>query len=149
MKRLAVPAGLSVAVPAAVPGAVTAALIALVTAATLLLPRSAAGQPTGILLEPGGAVANQPTKVVIDFAAAQRWCGLRVDFGDGDISDLLVEDFPLTIVRRYAAPGRYLVRAEGRVLLRGIASSPPCAGARRSHGQGQGQGRRPARRKAR
>jgi hypothetical protein len=102
------------------------------TTAALLLPMRSAAQPTGILLEPGGAVVNRPTKVVIDFAAAERWCGLRVDFGDGDVSDLLVEQFPLTIVRRYTAAGRYMVRAEGRALLRGAAFSPPCTGARRS-----------------
>jgi hypothetical protein len=107
-------------------------LMAAGAAAALLLPMRSLAQPTGILLEPGGAVVNRPTKVVIDFAAADRWCGLRVDFGDGDVSDLLVEQFPLTIVRRYTAPGRYMVRAEGRLLMRGMASSPPCTGARRS-----------------
>lgn len=105
----------------------------LVIAAALMLPLCAVAQgPTGILLEPGGAVVNEPVKVVIDFAAAQRWCGLRVDFGDGDVSDVLVQDFPLTIIRRYAAPGRYVVRAEGRLLLRGMASSPACTGAKRN-----------------
>ena len=88
--------------------------------------------PTGIVLERASALVNEPVKVVINFAAADPWCGLRLDFGDGDVRDVVVEEFPLTVTKKYSSAGRYVLRAEGRALPRGLRSAAGCTGAARS-----------------
>lgn len=56
------------------------------------------------------------------------WCGLRVDFGDGETRDIRVEENPSPLTKAYAAPGKYTVRATGKGLVRGLKSALPCLG---------------------
>lgn len=88
--------------------------------------------PYGLSVDRDNVRIRQPVEVVVNFGAASRWCGLRVDLGDGDVRDILVDDFPLVLRKQYAAAGRYVVRAEGRFVLRGIQSAPGCVGAARA-----------------
>jgi hypothetical protein len=88
--------------------------------------------PYGLSVDRDHVRIRQPVEVVVNFGAASRWCGLRVDLGDGDVRDILVDDFPLVLRKPYAAAGRYVVRAEGRFVLRGIQSAPGCVGAARA-----------------
>ena len=108
-------------------------LAILVLVLVLVVSRCVIAQgPTGIVLERASALVNEPVKVVIDFAAADPWCGLRLDFGDGDVRDVVVEEFPLTVTKKYSSAGRYVLRAEGRALPRGLRSAAGCTGARRA-----------------
>ncbi|MDP9932878.1 hypothetical protein [Variovorax paradoxus] len=88
--------------------------------------------PYGLSVDRDSAQPQQAIKVTVNFEAASRWCGLRVDLGDGDVRDLLVDNFPLTLSKPYDTPGRYVLRAEGRFVLRGLTSALGCAGKARA-----------------
>jgi hypothetical protein len=88
--------------------------------------------PYGLSVDRDHVRIAQPVEVVVNFGAASPWCGLRVELGDGDVREILVEDFPLRLTKQYAAAGRYVVRAEGRFVARGIQSAPGCVGAPRA-----------------
>jgi hypothetical protein len=88
--------------------------------------------PYGLSVDRDHVQIRQPVTVVVNFGAASPWCGLRVDLGDGDMREILVEDFPLMLTKQYAAAGRYVVRAQGRFVARGIQSAPGCVGAPRA-----------------
>lgn len=93
----------------------------------------AMAQPrTGVWLEHPTAAVNEPLRISVDFGAAEPWCGLHVDFGDGDVRDVVVERFPVAWTKRYARFGRYTVRVEGRTVLRGLQSASACTGAPRT-----------------
>ena len=106
----------------------TALLSCLALAATLATAQSR----TGVWLERPTAAVNEPLRISVDFGAAEPWCGLHVDFGDGDTRDLVVERFPVAWIKRYARFGRYTVRVEGRTVLRGLQSASACTGAPRT-----------------
>ena len=88
--------------------------------------------PYGLSVDSNPVRAEQPVQVAVNFGAASRWCGLRVDLGDGDLRDIVVEDFPMTLTKQYATAGRYVLRAQGRFVARGIGSAFACNGAPRA-----------------
>lgn len=102
--------------------------------AALMLPAGLHAQavPYGLSVDRDNVRVQQTVRVVVNFEAASRWCGLRVDMGDGDVRDILVEDFPLTLTKQYLAPGRYVLRAQGRFMPRGITSALGCDGSARA-----------------
>ena len=101
----------------------------LLLTAGLALPALLFAQaPSGVSLDRDRLLVGDTVTVVVNFEAATRWCGLRVDFGDGDIRDEKVEDFPVTLTKQYASAGRYVVRATGRAVPRGLLSVLPCTG---------------------
>ena len=101
--------------------------------AGLALPHLLFAQaPSGVSLDRDRPLVGETVTVVVNFEAATRWCGLRVDLGDGDVRDLRVEDFPLTLTKQYASTGRYVIRATGRALPRGLLSVLPCTGRART-----------------
>ena len=101
--------------------------------ASLALPHLLFAQaPSGVSLDRDRLLVGETVTVVVNFEAATRWCGLRVDLGDGDVRDVKVEDFPLTLTKQYASAGRYVVRAAGRALPRGLLSVLPCTGRART-----------------
>lgn len=88
--------------------------------------------PYGLSVDRDRIQTEQPVRVVVNFGAASRWCGLRVDFGDGDVRDIVVDDFPLILTKHYASAGRYVLRAQGRFVAQGISSALGCDGAPRA-----------------
>ena len=105
----------------------------LLQTAGLALPHLLFAQaPSGVSLDRDRLLVGETVTVVVNFEAATRWCGLRVDLGDGDVRDVKVEDFPLTLTKQYASPGRYVVRAAGRAVPRGLLSVLPCTGRART-----------------
>ena len=88
--------------------------------------------PYGLSVDSNPVQAEQPVQVAVNFGAASRWCGLRVDLGDGDVRDIVVEDFPMTLTKQYATAGRYVLRAQGRFVARGLGSAFACDGAPRT-----------------
>lgn len=106
-----------------------------IAAASIALPAlvgAQAGAPSGISVDRQPARAGEPLRVTVNFEAASSLCGLRVDFGDGDVRHVVAERFPLSFLKHYVSPGRYLIRAEGRGLLQGLQSAFGCAGAPRT-----------------
>ena len=87
--------------------------------------------PYGLSSRAEVVAAQEAVRVDVNFEAASRWCGLHVDFGDGDVRELVVEDFPLRLDKRYERAGRYAVTATGRFVPRGMTSALACAGSAR------------------
>ena len=105
----------------------------LLLTAGLALPHLLFAQaPSGVSLDRDRPLVGETVTVVVNFEAASRWCGLRVDLGDGDVRDVKVEDFPLTLTKQYASAGRYVIRAAGRAVPRGLLSVLPCSGRART-----------------
>ena len=105
----------------------------LLLTAGLALPHLLFAQaPSGVSLDRDRPLVGETVTVVVNFEAATRWCGLRVDLGDGDVRDVKVEDFPLTLTKQYASAGRYVIRAAGRAVPRGLLSVLPCTGRART-----------------
>ena len=105
----------------------------LLLTAALALPHLLFAQaPSGVSLDRDRLLVGATVTVVVNFEAATRWCGLRVDLGDGDVRDVKVEDFPLTLTKQYASAGRYVIRATGRAVPRGLLSVLPCTGRART-----------------
>lgn len=102
--------------------------------ALLFLPQLLfAQQLLEINLDRERAKVNEPIIVTLEFQAAERvWCGLRVNFGDGDERELGVSRNPLVLKKEYTSAGRYRVRAEGMLLLRGLKTAIPCFGSEQS-----------------
>ena len=105
----------------------------LLLTAGLALPHLLFAQaPSGVSLDRDRPLVGETVTVVVNFEAASRWCGLHVDLGDGDVRDVRVQDFPLTLTKQYASTGRYVIRAAGRALPRGLLSVLPCTGRART-----------------
>lgn len=61
------------------------------------------------------------------------WCGMTVDWGNGDKQDLRIGDdnfksSPIMLSHKYAAPGTYAISAQGRLLIRGLKTAAACGG---------------------
>ena len=88
--------------------------------------------PFGLSVDRNNVRVQQPVKVLFNYGSEGLWCGLRIDLGDGDVRDLLLDGLPLTLTKQYAAAGRYVLRAQGHFVARGIQSAPGCGVAARS-----------------
>lgn len=68
--------------------------------------------------EPARAAVGQPVKLTTQFVVANSInCKVRVHFGDGSITDFMVnqtKDVPLVLEHTYAKAGKYTARVEGR-----------------------------------
>lgn len=65
----------------------------------------------------------------------QPWCGLEINFGDGNnqvvrVGENGLKDIPVKLTHTYADPGEYFVLAEGKSIFRGLRSAGPCSGTR-------------------
>lgn len=77
---------------------------------------------------PPAVRAGQAAKITIRAGSnPPRWCGLQVDFGDGQTHSVRVGPdifFPVTLDVTYPRPGDYTIRASGTR----ITTRMPCAG---------------------
>ncbi len=70
--------------------------------------------------------------VMVEFKAEKSpWCGLNVNWGNGEEQDLRIGDddkkiSPLTLTRNFPSPGVYTVVAKGKYLQRGFKSANAC-----------------------
>jgi hypothetical protein len=72
---------------------------------------------------------HQEIMVRIDFEPAEKvWCGLRVNFGDGDGRDERAEQAPLNLKKSFTRPGVYTISVEGKTLVRGLKTAFACQG---------------------
>ena len=88
--------------------------------------------PFGLSVDRNHVRIQQPVKVLVNYGDEGLWCGLRIDLGDGDVRDLLLDGLPLTLTKQYAAAGRYVLRAQGHFVARGVKSALGCGVAARS-----------------
>jgi len=77
----------------------------------------------------GAAVAGQPTKLVIHSGAdPSKWCGLAMDFGDGEVRELRIkaapQGFPMAVEKTFSAAGSYNLKVVGKK----VTSHWPCVG---------------------
>jgi hypothetical protein len=67
---------------------------------------------------PAQVMVGQATPVTIESGnRAPRWCGLVIDFGDGDVKQFKIGSgsvFPVTASKTYQQPGNYTIKAFGR-----------------------------------
>ena len=107
-----------------------AIFVAVLVSLPALVPRAAlAQQLVGLTPEKERVTVNEPLKLVFDFKQRDLvWCGLNIDFGDGDVRLIRVEQNPLSLHKVYAAAGRYLVKAQGALMLHGLKTALPCEG---------------------
>jgi hypothetical protein len=70
--------------------------------------------------------------VLVEFKADKSpWCGLNINWGNGEEQDLRIGDddkktTPLTLTRTYPSPGVYTVVPKGKYLQRGLKSASAC-----------------------
>lgn len=101
--------------------------LALLLAALPVLAAAQGGgeSPMSAIKAPATAAPGQSVSMVIEAGpSSSRWCGLVVDFGDGEVREIKINPrrlFPLTVEKTYQQPGRYTVRASGKQLTSHIA----------------------------
>ena len=79
---------------------------------------------------------NTPISFQVDFNLANvpnPYCGVEISFGDGNSQTIRAglngaQDFPLRLTHSYAAPGKYVVKVEGKTAIRGFKSAAACQG---------------------
>ncbi|GEM_PF-4250701 len=104
--------------------------VGLLAALAWAAPAAAQAQtsPISAIEVPANALAGNAVAIVIRAGPnPSRWCGFRIDFGDGDGRDIKVDGdqpFPITLSRSYARPGQYTVDVVGKR----VTTHSPCDG---------------------
>ena len=59
-----------------------------------------------------------------------NWCGIRIEWGDGEGQDFRVESRIelIRLTKRYVRPGDYMISVKGKILQRGLKTAPACKG---------------------
>lgn len=88
---------------------------------------------SGFQLTPQQASVGQVVSVDVQFTPVSggTWCGLRLDFGDGEVREIRVDKNSINATKQYAQPGRYTLRVEGKNVIRGLKSAASCGGSPR------------------
>jgi len=105
------------------------AFVVLGLAASSLALAQQGGGIGGIKLDSAKAKVGQALSVTVNHdGEAPAFCGMALDFGDGEVRDLKVEThnggLPRTESKTYAKPGSYTVKAYGKK----VTSHLPCLG---------------------
>lgn len=74
-----------------------------------------------ITVSPATAKAGQEVRITVTAEGdGTQFCGLRIEFGDGENSDIKIssseKQFPVTVGKTYAKPGSYLIKARGKTV---------------------------------
>jgi len=74
-----------------------------------------------------------PVDVLLEFNVTQPWCGLDIQWGDGQEETVRVghekfNKFPLRLSHAYQAPGQFTLKIVGKQITRGLRSASPCLG---------------------
>jgi len=74
-----------------------------------------------VKVEPAVAKVGQEVQITVSAEGeGTRFCGLRIEFGDGSNSDIKIasseKQFPVTVGKTYSAPGSYTVKARGKTV---------------------------------
>lgn len=105
-----------------------AALLLLMTAAATAQSGSETTDMQSIDV-PRGVQAGQPVTLTIRSGAnPSQWCGVRVNFGDGETRDIKIDtnnkQFPLLLEKTYKTAGQFDIKAAGAR----VTTRPPCPG---------------------
>lgn len=78
----------------------------------------------------GGAV---DLSIVFQTTGGSAWCGMLVEWGDGDKQNVRVGDdnfktSPITLTHKYANAGTYNVSVKGNTMVRGLKTAQACGG---------------------
>lgn len=76
---------------------------------------------SSVTIDPATAKAGQEVKITVTAEGdGTQFCGLRIEFGDGENSDIKIasseKQFPVTVSKTYAKPGNYTVKARGKTV---------------------------------
>ena len=91
-------------------------------------------------VEPEKVVEGTETVFRVNFAKTVTntnfWCGLRIDFGNGESKDIRVgengdKDLNFTYKHSYSNAGTYNASVVGQYMSRGLRSAPACTGNKR------------------
>lgn len=105
----------------------------LATACLCLSQLAVAQELTRLTFSSTSAAIQESINLVIEFKNIERaWCGLLVNFGDGETREIRVEQVPVKLSKTYSVPGSYEVRVEGRFMLRGLKTAGACTGEART-----------------
>lgn len=88
---------------------------------TAAFAQATSGEINAVKIEPAAPQTNQVVKVTVTSdGELQPYCGLRIDFGDGEIREIKMGDndakFPITVDKTYTKPGTYIVRTRGTTI---------------------------------
>lgn len=83
----------------------------------------------GMTVDKEKVAIEEPFKLVVSFTdRGSVYCGLRVNFGDGEVREVRIDHTPFTLSKKYAAAGRYEIQADGKFLPRGLMTAIGCLG---------------------
>jgi hypothetical protein len=106
-------------------------LIALAFLLPLAVPHMLwAQQLVGFKAEKERVSIGEPVQLVLSLKQQRDlvWCGLHVDFGDGETRDVRVEQNPLTLTKQYHRAGYFMPKVEPKTLPRGLKTAWACDG---------------------
>lgn len=74
-----------------------------------------------------------PVTVSLEFNVPQPWCGLEINWGDGQVDTVRVghennNQFPLQLSHTYQSPGKFNLKIVGKDISRGLRSASACEG---------------------
>lgn len=109
--------------------------LVLVCSIFLVTANTYAQEISSISVENGGVSVGGTVLITVNLDTANvqnQYCGMEVDFGDGDTDKIRVgtgsNDIPLKINHKYSASGKYVVRAKGIFIAKGLKSAGACSG---------------------
>lgn len=76
---------------------------------------------SSVKIDSSSAKAGQEVKITVTAEGdGIQFCGLRIEFGDGENSDIKIasseKQFPVTVSKTYAKPGNYTIKARGKTV---------------------------------
>jgi len=72
--------------------------------------------------------------IVFQSTGAAPWCGLLIEWGDGDKQEVRIgndnlKTSPITLSHKYSTAGTFNVSVKGSTVVRGLKTAYPCSGA--------------------
>lgn len=64
----------------------------------------------------------------VDFKGEKVYCGMQINFGDGEMREVRAEQIPTVVNKTYARAGTYTIYIEGVWVFRGLNTAAPCKG---------------------
>jgi hypothetical protein len=100
-----------------------------------LMPLAQAQEVVSISAASDGGRVNEDIAIQVGLRSNGQsvYCGLRVDYGNGVIQDIRIENeagLTQNLQARYPNPGRYTITVRGRTLVRGLKTLTACSGER-------------------
>lgn len=112
--------------------AMTTRIVPMIAGVLLSASVYAEGGISGIEIQSASVQAGTEATMVIQGDDQSTYCGLTVDFGDGEIRNVQISEkdgkFPRRITKTYEKAGAYPIIADGKFLATAFPPFLPCAG---------------------